>query len=64
MFKHQILFRSNYSYLEMTNKPVPVGIARTRSHFDGESPHRLDMGMGMGNLRFFYWVWGWGWGCE
>jgi len=25
--------------LEMTNKPVPVGIIRTRPRFDGESPH-------------------------
>ena len=25
--------------LEMANKPVPVGIARTRPRFDGESPH-------------------------
>jgi len=23
----------------MANKPVPVGIARTRPRFDGESPH-------------------------
>jgi len=23
----------------MTNKPVSVGIVRTRSYFDGESPH-------------------------
>ena len=25
--------------VEMANKPVPVGIARTRPRFDGESPH-------------------------
>jgi len=25
--------------LEMANKPVPVGIARTRPRFDGKSPH-------------------------
>jgi len=24
--------------LEMANKPVPVGITRTRPRFDGESP--------------------------
>jgi len=24
--------------LEMTNKPVPVGITRTRPRFDGKSP--------------------------
>ena len=28
-----------YVALEMANKPVPVGIARTRPRFDGESPH-------------------------
>jgi len=28
-----------YVALEMTNKPVPVGIARTRPRFDGESPN-------------------------
>ena len=41
--------------LEMANKPVPVGIARTRPRFDGESPHWLDMdmGMGMGNPQIF-----------
>jgi len=39
--------------LEMTNKLAPVGIARTRTRFDGESPHWLDMGMGMGNSRLF-----------
>jgi len=39
--------------LEMANKPVPVGIARTRPRFDGESPHWLGMGMGMGNPRLF-----------
>jgi len=39
--------------LEMTNKLVPVGIARTRPRFDGESPHWLAMGMGMGNPRLF-----------
>ena len=27
------------SSLEMANKPVLVGIARTRPRFDGESPH-------------------------
>jgi len=39
----------------MTNKPVSVGIARTRSRFDGESPYWLGMGMGMGmeNPRLF-----------
>ena len=37
--------------LEMTNKLAPVGIARTRTRFDGESPHWLDMGMG--NSRLF-----------
>jgi len=26
-------------WLEMANKPVPVGIVRIRSRFDGESPH-------------------------
>jgi len=25
--------------VEMANKTVPVGIARTRPRFDGESPH-------------------------
>jgi len=40
-------------WLEMTNKLVLVGIARTRSRFDGESPHWLGMGMGMGNPRLF-----------
>jgi len=25
--------------VEMANKPVPVGIVRTRPRFDGESPH-------------------------
>jgi len=39
--------------LEMANKPVPVGIVRTRPRFDGESPHWLGMGMGMGNPRLF-----------
>jgi len=31
----------NYIHLqvEMANKPVPVGIVRTRPRFDGESPH-------------------------
>jgi len=37
----------------MANKPAPVGIARTRPRFDGESPHWLGMGMGMENLRLF-----------
>jgi len=37
----------------MTNKPVPVGIARTRLRFDGESPHWLGMGMDMGNPQLF-----------
>jgi len=32
--------------IEMTNKLVHVGIARTRSHFDGESPCWLGMSMG------------------
>jgi len=42
-------------HLEMANKPVPVGIARIRPRFDGESPHWLGMGMGMGmgNPRLF-----------
>jgi len=35
----------------MANKSVPVGIARTRPRFDGESPHWL--GMGMGNFWLF-----------
>jgi len=29
----------SFMRLEMANKPVPVGIARTRPRFDGESPH-------------------------
>ena len=37
----------------MTNKPVPVGIARTRLRFDGESPHWLGMGMDMGTPQLF-----------
>jgi len=37
----------------MANKPVSVGIVRTRPRFDGESPHWLGMGMGMGNPRLF-----------
>jgi len=37
----------------MANKLVPVGIARTRPCFDGESPHLLGMGTGMGNPRLF-----------
>ena len=37
--------------LEMTNKPVFVGIARIHPRFDGKFPHWL--GMGMGNPRFF-----------
>jgi len=45
----------------MTNKPVHVGIARTRPCVDGESPHWL--GMGMRNPRLFNWVWVWVWGC-
>jgi len=44
---------SPYTYLEMTNKPVPVGIVWTRLRFDGESPHWLGMDMGMENPRFF-----------
>jgi len=39
--------------LEMVNKLVPVGIARTRPRFDGESPHWLGISMGMGNPQFF-----------
>jgi len=35
----------------MANKPVSVGIARTRPRFDGKSPHWL--GMGMRNPRLF-----------
>ena len=35
-------------WIEMANKPVPVGIIRTRPRFDGESPLWLGMGMGMG----------------
>jgi len=37
----------------MVNKSVSVGIARTRSRFDGETPHWPGMYMGMGNPRFF-----------
>ena len=37
----------------MANKLVPVGIARTRLRFDGESPHSLGMGMSMGNPQLF-----------
>jgi len=40
-------------WLEMENKPAPVGIARTRPRFDEKSPHWLGMGMGMGNPRLF-----------
>ena len=40
-------------YVEKANKLVPVGIARTRPRFDGESSHWLGMGMGMGNPRLF-----------
>ena len=32
-------FCLNCMTVEMANKPVPVGIARTRPRFDGESPH-------------------------
>jgi len=35
----------------MTNKSVSVGIIWTRSHFDGESSHWLDMDME--NTRLF-----------
>jgi len=35
--------------VEMTNKPIPVGIARTRLRFDGNS--RID----------WVWVWVWVW---
>jgi len=37
----------------MANKPIPVGIVRTRPRFDGESPYWLSMCMGMGNPRLF-----------
>jgi len=30
--------RKEGARLEMANKPVPVGITRTRPRFDGESP--------------------------
>jgi len=40
------------SFIEMANKPVLVGIARTRLRFDEESPHWLDMGMGMKSPTF------------
>ena len=47
--KEQSIKKSNYTliaydkdklniHIEMANKPVPVGITRTRPHFDGESP--------------------------
>jgi len=43
------------SRVEMANKPIPVGIARIRPHFYGESSHWLGMGMGigMGNSQLF-----------
>jgi len=41
-------FRFIYLEIEMTNKFALVGIGRTRTHFDGESP-----GMGIRNFRFF-----------
>jgi len=37
--------------VEMTNKLVPVSIARTRPRFDGKFPNWL--GMCMGNPRLF-----------
>jgi len=46
-------FICHLSYVEMANKPVTMGIARTRPRFDGESPHWLGMGMSMGNPRLF-----------
>jgi len=37
----------------MANKSALVGIVRTRSRLNGESPHWLGMGMGMGNPWLF-----------
>jgi len=40
----------------MANKPIPVGIVRTRPRFEGESPHWLVWVWGISD--FFNWVWG------
>ena len=37
----------------MANKPVPVGIARTRPRFDGESP-TFSVGYGDGYGMYIY----------
>jgi len=38
-FPYPIEKIEHYLYLEMANKPILVGIARTRPRFDKESPH-------------------------
>jgi len=35
---HQFFKNQDQFEVEMANKPVPVGITRTRPRFDGESP--------------------------
>jgi len=41
----------------MTNKYVPVDIARTHSCCDGKSTPWLDIDMSMGTTRLLNWVW-------
>ena len=48
--------------LEMANKPVPVGIIRTRPRFDGNPRIDWVWVWVWGIPDFFNWVWGWGWG--
>jgi len=43
----------NIGWVDMANKLVPVGIARTRPCFDGKFPHWLGMGMVMGESLTF-----------
>jgi len=51
--------RLEHTQVEMTNKPAPVGIVRTRPRFD-KNP-RIDWVWRIPD--FFNWVCGWVWGC-